>query len=285
MSQLSYESFASILRESLHYETPTEERRRRPLFPTAAFMARMARVYALGWHEAGKPDFELKYWPNAGYRVLQAVENTGGSVVLEGFDNVVAAGGPAVVAANHVSALETYLFPPLLAPWRSVAYILKSSLLRYPVLGRCVRSIRPIPVSRKNPVADLRAVLKHGTDSLRGGRFVVVFPQGTRQRTFDPDSWHSLGAKLALHAGVPLLPVAVATDFLRIGQWQRDLFASVHPSSTVRFRFGPPIPPSLTESEMQSRAKAFISATLAEWEKTDGRQMLLPAPQPSTPDR
>jgi hypothetical protein len=36
---------------------------------------------------------------------------------------------------------------------------------------------------------------------------------------------------------------------------------------------------------MQSRAKDFISATLAEWEKTDGRQMLLPAPQPSTIDR
>ena len=271
---MDYKTFAAALRDRLRYETAPGASARRPLFPTAAFMARMARVYALGWHESGRPDFELAYWPNAGYRVLQAVENTGGRVVLDGFENLAALDGPAVVAANHVSALETYLFPPLLAPWRSVAYILKASLLHYPLLGRCVRSIRPIPVSRKSPVADLRAVLKHGTESLRGGRFVVVFPQGSRDRLFDAPSWHSLGTKLAVHARVPVVPVAVATDFLRIGQWQRDLFATVHPSSVVRFRFGPPILPDLPEAEIQARQVSFVSSTLAGWEKEDGRRML-----------
>lgn len=278
MRDLPYEAFARKLRADLRYETPHGGVARRALFPTPAFFARMARVYLLGWHESGRPDFELEYWPNAGYRVLEAVENTGGRVVLEGFENIASLDGPAVVAANHVSALETYLFPPLLAPWRSVAYILKASLLHYPLLGRCVRSIRPIPVTRKSPVADLRAVLRGGTESLRGGRFVVVFPQGTRHRTFDPSTWNSLGTKLAVHASSPVVPVAVATDFLRIGQWQRDLFATVHPSSTVRFRFGPPIPPTLPESEIQARQIAFVAGTLAEWEKADGRRMLLAAP-------
>ena len=274
---MDYAEFASVLRGSKRYETPPGASARRPLFPTPAFMARMLRVYGLGWHESGKPRFEFDYWPNAGYRVLQAVERTGGRVVLDGFENLEAAGGPAVVAANHVSALETYLFPPLLAPWRSVAYILKRSLLHYPLLGRCVRSIRPIPVSRKSPVADLRAVLKHGTESLRDGRFVVVFPQGSRDRLFKPESWHSLGTKRAVHAKFPVVPVALATDFLRIGEWQRDLFATVHPSSTVRLRFGPPIPPDLPEAELQKRQIEFVSSTLAEWEKEDGRKMLAPA--------
>ena len=273
---MDYTEFASALREGKRYETPSGSASRPPLFPTAAFMARMARVYGLGWYEARRPDFELGYWPNAGYRVLQAVERTGGRVVVDGCENLDAAGGPAVVAANHVSALETYLFPPLLAPWRSVAYILKKSLLKYPLLGRCVRSIRPIPVTRNSPVADLRAVLSHGTESLRGGRFVVVFPQGSRDRLFKPDSWHSLGTKLALHAKVPVVPVAVATDFLRIGEWQRDLFASDHPSSVVRLSFGPPVPPDLSEHEMQKRQIDFVAGTLAEWEKLDGRRMLAP---------
>ncbi len=273
---MDYAEFASTVRENKRYETPGGAPSRRPLFPTPAFLARMARVYGLGWYESGKPDFELKFWPNAGYRVLQAVERTGGRVVLDGFENLDAAGGPAVVAANHVSALETYLFPPLLAPWRSVAYILKKSLLHYPLLGRCVRSIRPIPVSRKSPVADLRAVLALGAESLRGGRFVAVFPQGSRDRLFRPESWHSLGTKLAVHAKVPVVPVALATDFLRIGEWQRDLFATVHPSSTVRLRFGPPIPPDLPEPEIQKRQIDFVSSTLAQWEKEDGRKMLAP---------
>ena len=274
---MDYAEFAAAVREGKRYETPGGAPSRRPLFPTPAFLARMARVYCLGWHESGKPDFELKLWPNAGYRVLQAVERTGGRVVLDGFENLDAAGGPAVVAANHVSALETYLFPPLLSPWRSVAYILKKSLLHYPLLGRCVRSIRPIPVSRKSPVADLRAVLTLGAESLRGGRFVAVFPQGSRDRLFRPESWHSLGTKLAVHAKVPVVPVALATDFLRIGEWQRDLFATVHPSSTVRLRFGPPIPPDLPESEIQRRQIDFVSSTLAQWEKEDGRRMLAPS--------
>lgn len=272
---MDYRTFAAVLRERLRYETAPGEAARPPLFPTLAFSVRMARVYALGWAESGKPRFEFDYWPNAGYRVLQAVERTGGKVVLDGFENLAGLDGPAVVASNHVSALETYMFPPLLAPWRSVAYILKASLLHYPLLGRCVRSIRPIPVSRKSPVADLRAVLKHGTESLRDGRFVVVFPQGSRSRFFDPATWHSLGTKLAVHARVPVVPVAVATDFLRIGKWHRDLFATVRPSSTVRFRFGPPIPPDLPEAEIQARSVSFVSSALAEWEKLDSRRLLL----------
>lgn len=279
MSATPYEKFAAEIREKLFYETPRERARKASPFPTAAFMARMARVYTLGWFESRRPDFEFNYWPNAGYRVLQAVEKTGGRVRLEGFENIAALDGPAVVASNHVSALETYLFPPLLAPWRSVAYILKASLRHYPLLGKCVRSIRPIPVTRKNPVADLRAVLKHGTESLRDGRFVMVFPQGSRFREFDPASWHSLGTKLAVHAKVPVVPVAVATDFLRIGQWQRDLFATVHPSSVVRFRFGPAIPPTLPAAEIHAREVAFVAGTLAEWEREDGRRLLLAAPR------
>ena len=106
---------------------------------------------------------------------------------------------------------------------------------------------------------------------------MVVFPQGSRDRLFKPESWHSLGTKLAVHAKFPVVPVALATDFLRIGEWQRDLFATVHPSSTVRLRFGPPIPPDLPEAELQKRQIEFVSSTLAEWEKEDGRKMLAPA--------
>lgn len=267
--------FQRQLRETGSYDTPFP---RRPLprpLSRIAFQSLMWRSYIHSWLWSAESDFRKVGWPRLSFEVLRNAERSGGVVHIEGFRALDALGGaPAVVVCNHVSALETYFLPSILCAWNDVAYILKQSLLRYPIVGRCIRAIKPIPVTRKSPVADLRAVLKFGGEAIGEGRFAVIFPQGTRQRLFDAASFHSLGAKLARHAGVPLVPVAAATDFLRIGQWQRDLFATVHPESPIRFACGDPIPPDVGEGEMQRRAVEFITSTLSRWERMDSRRML-----------
>ncbi len=278
--ELTTEEMQRGLRETGRYVTPHPRKPPPPPFRRLAFTARMMRSY---WHSyvwSARPNFRTKGWAELSFEVLRNAEKAGGRVEAEGFRALDALhGSPAVIVCNHVSAMETYLLPSMLCAWNDVAYILKKSLLSYPVVGRCIRAIAPIPVSRKSPVADLRAVLEHGTKALKDGRFAVIFPQGTRHRLFDPATFHSLGAKLALHAGVPVVPIAAATDFLRIGEWQRDLFATLHPESPIRFACGDPIPPECGERELQARSVEFISATLARWEKLDRRQMLL-APRP-----
>ena len=270
--------FHRRLRETGSFRT---EAPRRPLTPFVAGLAyhlRMMRIYVKGYLQSAHADFREREWAPLSFEVVRVVERCGGRVAFEGFENVRALGGsPVVVVANHVSALETYLFPSFLLAWHDVAYVLKDSLMHYPVLGRCVRAIRPIPVTRRSPVADLRAVLRHGTEALEEGRFVVLFPQGSRHRLFDPAQFNTLGTKLARHARRPVLPVCLATDFLRIGEWQRDLFATVRPRSTVRFACGEPIPWDLPEDEVQRRQTGFIASTLARWEKEDGRPMLAPS--------
>ena len=267
------------LRETGRYTTACPRTPPPAPFRRLAFTARMLRSY---WHSyvwSARPDFRAKAWAELSFEVLRNAEKAGARVEAEGFRALDALqGGPAVIVCNHVSAMETYLLPSMLCAWNDVAYILKRSLLNYPVVGRCIRAIDPIPVSRKSPVSDLRAVLEFGTKALRNGRFAVIFPQGSRHRLFDPATFHSLGAKLALHAGVPVVPIAAATDFLRIGKWQRDLFATLHPESPIRFACGDPIPPECGERELQKRSIAFISGALARWETLDGRPMLLPPP-------
>ena len=98
---------------------------------------------------------------------------------------------------------------------------------------------------------------------------------------FDPATFRSLGTKLAQHARVPVVPFCVASDFLRIGEWNRDLFASVHAESPLRVACGEPIPWDLPAAELQRRQTDFLSATLARWQKLDGRTLLLP-PLPAT---
>ena len=270
--------FHRRLRETGFFRTESPRRPLPPFVAGLAYHLQMARIYAKGYGLSARPGFREREWAPLSFEVARLVERCGGRLAFEGFEHVRELGdSAAVVVANHVSSLETYLLPSFLLAWHDVAYVLKDSLTRYPVLGRCVRAIRPIPVTRRSPVADLRAVLEHGTRALDEGRFVVLFPQGSRHRLFDPAGFNTLGTKLARRARRPVLPLCLATDFLRIGSWQRDLFATVHPRSTVRFACGAPIPWDLPEDELQRRQTDFISSTLARWEKEDGRPLLAPA--------
>ncbi len=275
--------FHRRLRETGSFRTESPRRPLPPFLGGLAYHLGMARIYAKGYRLSAHPDFRERKWAPLSFEVIRLIERCGGQIAFEGFEHVRDLdGSSAVVAANHVSALETYLIPSILLAWHDIAYVLKDSLTRYPVLGRCVRAIRPIPITRRSPVADLRAVLRHGTEALDEGRFVVLFPQGSRHRLFNPAQFNTIGTKLARHARRPVLPLCLATDFLRIGSWQRDLFATVHPRSVVRFACGAPIPWDLSEEEMQRRQTDFISSTLARWEKEDNRRMLAP-PQSAAP--
>ena len=273
---MDWTAFARQLTETGSYETPAGRRFLLPRFVRKRlFRLRMARVYYHGWRYSARPEeYVPRLWGFNGYEVVQAVENTGGRCAFEGFGNLRGAALPAVFVSNHVSSLETYLIAPLLLPFTTYTYVLKESLVRYPVLGRVIRALDPVPVGRKSPMEDLRDVLQHGTETLRRGRSIVVFPQGSRHRLFDPATFNSIGAKLARRAGVPVVPLCLATDFLRIGQWQRDLFATVHPESPVRAACGEPIPPDVPQAEVQRRCIGFIESTLARWESLDGRAML-----------
>ena len=284
---MDWAAFERQLLETGAYETPASNRARFPRFvEKRLFRLRMMRVYWHGWRDSKDPEaYVSRLWGPNGVEVVRAVERTGGRVVVEGFGRLRGAALPAVFVSNHVSSLETYLATPLLLPFTTFTYVLKKSRLSYPVLGRVIRALDPVPVGRKSPMEDLRDVLQHGTETLRRGRSVLVFPQGTRQRLFDPPAFNSIGAKLARRAGVPVVPLCLATDFVRIGEWQRDLFSTVHPESTVRVACGEPVPPDVPQAEVQRRCIDFITSTLARWEKLDGRQMLAPAalPAPAAP--
>ncbi|MBQ6104069.1 MAG: 1-acyl-sn-glycerol-3-phosphate acyltransferase [Kiritimatiellae bacterium] len=273
---MTTDEFLRILGETGAYETPAAARRR-PLpswLATPLFQVGMLRVYASFLRACRRPGFDKLAIARHSYMVFSLVERLGGTVHMEGFralDSL--GGGPAVVVVNHVSALETYLMPGSLAPWGPMTFVLKRSLLSYPFIGPGLRAMDPIPVDRKSPVADLRAVLTEGKRLLGTGRFVVLFPQGQRERTFDPALFRTLGTKLAQHARVPVVPICVASDFLRIGKWHRDL-ATVHTRSPLRLACGEPIPFDLPPAEVQRRQIDFMTSTLARWEALDGRKLL-----------
>jgi 1-acyl-sn-glycerol-3-phosphate acyltransferase len=73
-----------------------------------------------------------------------------------------------------------------------------------------------------------------------------------------------MGAKIAERAGVPLIPVALKTDFWDSGRLIRDL-GPIRRKRKVYFEFSRPLGPGLAAREMHQMALDFITERLLSW--------------------
>jgi 1-acyl-sn-glycerol-3-phosphate acyltransferase len=116
--------------------------------------------------------------------------------------------GPAIVACNHVSFLDSVFIP--LAAWRRrrmIAFLSAAEFFEMPVVGWGLRKARQIPVRRGN--RDQRAI-DMAEAWLGAGGLLGIFPEGKINR--DPDAGLLPGkrgvARLALETGAPVVPAA-----------------------------------------------------------------------------
>ena len=208
--------------------------------------------------------FDCEEWARTCMASVSFAERLGGVVTFEGFDQRAAYQGPVVYVSNHMSTLETMVFPTTLLSFGRLAIILKKSLTDIPLVGTAAKHIGCIPITRTNAREDLKTVLEVGSQRLAEGHSVLLFPQGTRQAVFDGKKFNSLGSKLAERAGVPVVPLAVKTDFLKTGKWVKD-FGEVDPNKPIRFACGPVLPASLGARATHEHSVAFIESKLTEW--------------------
>ena len=169
---------------------------------------------------------------------IRLVEDCGSKVHLRGLDNLRALEGkPAVIIGNHMSLLETASLHAVIREHVDFSFVVKESLLHTLYIKDILNSMKAIGVSRTNPREDLKKVLSEGKRVLSEGRSMIVFPQSTRTRVFDREQFNSIGVKLAKSAGVPVVPMALKTDFLENGRFIRDL-GPLKPERDVYFEFG-----------------------------------------------
>jgi 1-acyl-sn-glycerol-3-phosphate acyltransferase len=138
--------------------------------------------------------------------------------------------GGCVLAPTHISNLDPWAVGLPLFPRRHLRFMAKAELYR-PVLGWILRQGGAFRVRRG--AGDLEAI-ETAVGLCREGHAVVVFPEGTRRRkgivkrrAARP---HTGAARIALTAGVPLVPVGISGT---------DRLARLGP---VRVVFGSPIP-------------------------------------------
>ncbi|MDQ2983426.1 MAG: 1-acyl-sn-glycerol-3-phosphate acyltransferase [Actinomycetota bacterium] len=127
--------------------------------------------------------------------------------------------GGFVLSANHLSNIDPWALALPLFPRRTLRFMAKSELFN-PVLGPLLRGGGAFRVRRGE--RDVEAI-RTAVELVQAGEIVVMFPEGTRRakglmKTRQPRA-HSGAARIALTAGVPLVPAAIrGTDRLsRLG--------------------------------------------------------------------
>lgn len=230
------------------------------------FVYGYAKVILQGKKLAQKGLYDSQKWVDSSYRILEDVEKSGGKLFINGMENISKAEGPVVFVSNHMSNLETFLFPCIIQPLKSVTYVVKESLVVNPFFGAVMRSRDPIVLGRKNPREDLVKVLKEGNEKLKNGKSIILFPEGSRMTEFKPENFNSLGVKLAKEAGVPVIPIAINAGFWGLGKIIKDV-GPIKRKDPVCITFGEPITISGNGKAEQKQITDFIQENIEKFKQ------------------
>jgi len=140
-------------------------------------------------------------------------------------------GGAVILASNHAS----YLDPPLVGAGvkRSINYLARENLFRFPVMGWVLRQWQVVPVDRDGGgAAGLRAIL----DRLLAGGAIILFPEGTRTRDGKLQPARSGIGLTVIKSTAPVVPVRTFGTFEAYGRHLR-----LPRPHRVRVKYGRPM--------------------------------------------
>jgi 1-acyl-sn-glycerol-3-phosphate acyltransferase len=213
---------------------------------------------------AMRGEYHDKEWTDSSIEIFRLIEKIGGRFIINGMENIVKDDAPVIFLSNHISTLETMIFPSLIAPHRKVTFVVKDSLVRHPFFGAVMRSRNPIVVGRTDPRKDFETVMTEGLGLLSKGISIIIFPQSTRSDIFKPEEFNSLGIKLAKKAGVNVVPIAIKTDFWGNGKVIKEIGKMDH-TKLIYMKFGEPFSITGPGKEENQFVISFIQKHLKEW--------------------
>jgi 1-acyl-sn-glycerol-3-phosphate acyltransferase len=241
--------------------------------PSVAFYPKYFSIVGRAAWKAKRGRYDGADWSRSSLEVVRALESVGCRFDISGVEHIDRLAGPCVFAGNHMSTLETSVLPVVIQPARNVTFVVKKSLIDYPVFKHVMRSRDPVAVSQTNPREDLKTTLVEGVERLNRGTSIVVFPEGSRMRTFNAELFNTIAVKLAGRAGVPVVPLALLTDAWDLGRRFSDI-GRIRPDRKIHMEFGPPLLVEGRGVDQQRALIDFISSRLARWQEEDGRGSL-----------
>jgi 1-acyl-sn-glycerol-3-phosphate acyltransferase len=169
--------------------------------------------------------------------------------------------GPVLLVANHVS----YIDPVVIGGLVPCVALAKAEVASWPIVGAWAEALGVLFVRRGDVWSGARA-LRSALQHLRIGISVLGFPEGTTSRGLLP--FHRGLFGIARHAGVPIVPVALAYDDPSAA-WIGDAWLLPHlvrttmrPATRAFLRIGQPIEPAASAAELAHAARVQIASLL-----------------------
>lgn len=155
-----------------------------------------------------------------------------------------------IMYSKHESTWETFFIQTLIQPQTQV---IKRELLNIPFFGWAFTLVDPIAIDRSNRKQAMQQLMEQGTKRLNDGISLMIFPEGTRVNPGDYKPFSLGGARLAIAADKPLVPIAHnAGDYWPHGKL-------IKYPGTIRMVIGQPISSrGQTPEQLTSTAEKWV---------------------------
>jgi len=175
---------------------------------------------------------------------------------IRGMENMMAVlDKPVVVLSKHQSAYETIFYIALLP--KQVCFVFKRELLWSPFFGWALALLKMIHINRNSKETAAISVVGQGKKRLNEGKWILLFPEGTRTPTGSHKPYSKGGARLASATEALVIPIAHNAGRC----WPKNSF--LKQAGTVIFSIGPAIPSTgKTGGQLHQEVEKWIEAEM-----------------------
>ena len=162
---------------------------------------------------------------------------------------------PAIILSKHQSTWETLFYPSYMP--HELCYVFKRELLFIPFFGWGIWLLDMIHIDRSRGTDAFEQVVRQGARKLAEGRWLIMFPEGTRTRVGARGRYKTGGPRFAVRTGALVIPIAVNSGEC----WPRKAFLKRPGLITVSI--GPPISPQgKSPDELKREVEHWIEAEM-----------------------
>ncbi len=163
--------------------------------------------------------------------------------------------GPAIILSKHQSTWETFFYPAFLP--REVCYVFKRELLYVPFFGWGLALLDMIHIDRRRGRDAFESLVAQGVRKLAQGRWIVIFPEGTRTRVGSQGKYKTGGPRLAVRTNTPVVPIAVTSGEC----WPKKQF--IKRAGMITVSIGKPISPvGKTTEQLNDEVEHWIETEM-----------------------
>lgn len=180
---------------------------------------------------------------------------------IRGWEHIEAAdrnGQRIILCSKHQSTWETFFYPTVMP--RALSYVFKRELIYVPFFGWAMARLDMVHIDRSKGAVAWERVARQGRKFMDEGLWVIMFPEGTRIARGRAGNYKNGAARLAVAAGVSIVPIAVNSATC----WPKNSF--IKRPGVIDVSIGAPISPE------GHTAETMIAAVQA-WIETEMRQI------------